>query len=43
MVSYLFELGYDLMISSEGNVPNSPGFEIPLVIYVEPDNNWLDK
>jgi hypothetical protein len=27
MVGYLFELGYDLMISPEVNVSRSPGFE----------------
>ena len=33
MVLYLFELGYDLMISPEDNVSNSPGFEVRLAIY----------
>jgi len=33
MVSYLFELGCDLMISPDDNVSNSPGFEVPLAIY----------
>ena len=33
MVSYVFELGYDLMMSPRDNVSNSPGFGVPLEIY----------
>ena len=37
MVAYLFELGYDLMISENDNVSSSPGFELPLGIFGDSD------
>jgi hypothetical protein len=33
MVSYLCELGYDLMISPRANISKSPGFESPLGVF----------
>lgn len=41
-VSYLFELVYNLIISPEDNVLNSPGFEIHLAIYGGPGNKSQD-
>ena len=43
MVSYLFELVYELMIWPEDNVSCSLGYEIPLEIYGGSNKNWLDK
>ena len=33
VISYLFELGYDLALSPENNVSRSPGFESILGIF----------
>ncbi len=33
VIAYLFELGYDLALSLENNVPCSPGFELILGIF----------
>jgi hypothetical protein len=33
IIAYLFEFGYDLAISSENNVSQSPGFEMVLSVF----------
>ena len=38
MVAYLFELGYDLMISPKFNLPRMPGFEAAGLIPFDKDN-----
>ena len=38
MVAYLFELGYDLMISPKRNLCRMPGFEAAGLIPFEMDN-----
>ena len=38
MVAYLFELGYDLMISLECNLSRIPGFEVAGLIPFETDD-----
>ena len=32
-IAYLWELGFDLMISPENNVSESPGFEVPFGVF----------